>query len=165
MTDDTPAVTLEPIRPDAYVRWRERAIVGYAADKVRVGAWPADEAEALARHEFEVLLPDGPLTTSHDLREIVTAAGEAVGVLWFGPVRDGEPRKAFIWDIEIDPDARGRGYGRAAMLALEAVARADGYDTIGLHVFGDNEIARNLYRSVGYAETDVQMSKSIAVGP
>ncbi len=67
----------------------------------------------------------------------------------------------FIWDIVIDPGRRGRGYGRAAMEALEPLARSLGYDTIRLHVFGHNEVARSLYSAVGYTETDVQMAKRI----
>lgn len=162
MTDQRPAVTLEPMRPDAYDRWLGRAIRGYADDKVRVGAWPAEEAAERSAREFATLLPDGLATPDHYLREVVTMAGDPVGVLWFGPVRGETPGMAFIWDIEIDEAQRGRGYGRAAMLALEPVARELGFDSIGLHVFGDNEVARNLYRSVGYAETDVNMRKSIA---
>ena len=46
------------------------------------------------------------------------------------------------------------------MEALE-VARALGYDAIRLHVFGDNAVARRLYRAVGYEETDVTMRKRL----
>jgi ribosomal protein S18 acetylase RimI-like enzyme len=67
----------------------------------------------------------------------------------------------FIWDIEVVEAARGHGYGRAALAALEPIARDLGYDAIGLHVFGDNEIARGLYRSSGYVETDVSMRKAL----
>ncbi len=45
--------------------------------------------------------------------------------------------------------------------ALEVLARELGYDAIGLHVFGDNEVARALYRSAGYVETDVTMRKRL----
>ena len=68
---------------------------------------------------------------------------------------------AFIWDIAIVAEYRGRGYGRAALQALEPLVRELGYDSIGLHVFGDNEVARQLYRSVGYMETDVSMQKRL----
>jgi ribosomal protein S18 acetylase RimI-like enzyme len=82
--------------------------------------------------------------------------------LWFAP--DGEIGRgtAFIWDIVIRPEYRGRGYGRAALEALEALVGALGYDAIRLHVFGDNDAAYHLYRSVGYSETDVSMVKRLA---
>jgi len=154
-------VTLEPISPEAFERWRTVAIRGYAADKVRVGAWPAEGAEERSERDFATLLPDGLATPGHHFRSIVNDAGVAVGVLWFGPLREIGRGMCFIWDIEVDAKARGRGYGRAALLALEPVARDLGYDEIGLHVFGDNEIARNLYRTAGYVETDVNMRKPL----
>ena len=88
-------------------------------------------------------------------------AGEVVGTLWFGPRHETDPGTCFIWDIEVLAEARGRGYGRAALVALEPIARDLGYSTIGLHVFADNEVARQLYRSSGYTETDVMMRKTL----
>jgi len=117
-------VTLEPISPEAFERWRTVAIRGYAADKVRVGAWPAEGAEERSERDFATLLPDGLATPGHHFRSIVNDAGVAVGVLWFGPLREIGRGMCFIWDIEVDAKARGRGYGRAALLALEPVARS-----------------------------------------
>ncbi|MEO5917950.1 MAG: GNAT family N-acetyltransferase [Candidatus Limnocylindrales bacterium] len=146
---------------EAFAVWRASSIRAYAADKVRVRAWSADEADARAEREFRQLLPDGQATPNHEIRAIVDQAGTQVGVLWFGPTRGGGPGELFIWDIEVDPALRGRGYGRAALAALEAVAGELGFQSIGLHVFGDNDIARNLYRSSGYEETDVNMRKQL----
>lgn len=147
--------------PQTFERWRVTAVRSYAADKVRVGAWPAAGAEARADHEFTSLLPQGLATPDHDLRSIVSETGEVVGMLWFGPLREADQRTCFIWDIEVAEEARGLGYGRAALLALEPIARDRGYTEIGLHVFGDNEVARHLYRSSGYVETDVTMRKTL----
>jgi GNAT superfamily N-acetyltransferase len=144
---------------ETFDRWRAGAVRGYAADKVRVGTWPAKGAEERADREFTRLLPQGLGTPNHELRSIVTKSGEGVGMLWFGPLRETDRGTCFIWDIEVLAEARGHGYGRAALLALEPVARALGYHEIGLHVFGDNEVARNLYRTSGYVETDVTMRK------
>ena len=46
-----------------------------------------------------------------------------VGVLWLGEPYDGEPDALWVYDIEIDPDHRGRGLGRDPMLLAEAEAR------------------------------------------
>jgi ribosomal protein S18 acetylase RimI-like enzyme len=147
--------------PEAFEAWRVASIAGFAADMVRIGAWPAAEAEAKASAELEQILPAGRATAGHEFHSIVTDGGETVGHLWFGP-HDGVGRgAAFIWDIAIVAGARGRGYGRAALLALEPLVRQLGYETIRLHVFGDNEVARHLYRSTGYVETDVSMQKRL----
>lgn len=147
--------------PDAFARWQDEAIRSYAADKVRVGTWSEADAIERSTREYASLLPEGLATPGHELRSVVTADGEVVGMLWFGPSDELGTDVAYIWAIEIDAAHRGRGYGRAALLALEPLARSLGYSSIGLHVFGDNEVARDLYRSAGYVETDVSMRKPI----
>jgi ribosomal protein S18 acetylase RimI-like enzyme len=47
------------------------------------------------------------------------------------------------------------------MLFAEAEARRRAFDRIGLNVFGGNEVARHLYRSLGYAEKAMFMGKSL----
>jgi RimJ/RimL family protein N-acetyltransferase len=47
------------------------------------------------------------------------------------------------------------------MLALEEQALALGYTRVELNVFGGNEVARRLYRALGYTETAVAMAKNI----
>jgi ribosomal protein S18 acetylase RimI-like enzyme len=154
-------VTLEPMSVHAWEQWRVGAVRGYGADKVRAGTWPAEGAEARADREFTDLLPEGLATPGHELCSIVNEAGEVVGTLWYGPLHEVGDGSCFIWDIEVLAEARGRGYGRAALVALEPIARDRGYNAIGLHVFGDNEVARHLYRSSGYVETGVMMRKTL----
>ena len=50
------------------------------------------------------------------------------------------------------------------MLLLEDEARSLGLTRISLNVFGGNEVARSLYRSLGYAEKAVAMSKELSSG-
>jgi len=140
-------VTLRPMPADVWNAWRAASIRAYASDMVRVGAWPAEDAEARATSLFARLVPDGQATAGHEFRSIVNEAGRGA---------------AFLWDIVVDPEHRGRGYGRAALEALEALVPTLGYDAIKLHVFGDNDVARHLYRAVGYSETDVSMIKRLA---
>ena len=63
---------------------------------------------------------------------------------------------------EIDEGRRGRGFRRAAMQLAEREARARGIGRVELNVSGGNEVARSLYRSLGYTETSVQMAKELA---
>jgi ribosomal protein S18 acetylase RimI-like enzyme len=154
-------VALPPMEQAVWEAWRVASIARYAADMVRVGSWPPESAEERAAALFGRMVPQGRDTAGHEFRSIVTQEGAPVGALWFAAEHEVGHGTAFIWDIAIDPAHRGRGYGRAAMEALEPLARSLGYDTIRLHVFGDNAIARGLYRAVGYAETDVSMIKRI----
>ena len=154
-------VTLRPMSATTWEQWRIATIREYAIDKVRVGAWPAEGAESRATLEFARLLPDGRATSGHDFRSIVNEEGEVVGAVWLGPTDEIGLGAMFIWDIVVAAAFRGRGYGRAALSLIEPIARELGYDAIRLHVFGDNDVARNLYRSAGYVETDVSMLKQL----
>ncbi len=155
------SVTLRPMALDEWAAWRDAAIEAYAADMIRVGAWPADGAVVRAVAEFERFAPNGRETPGHEFRTIVTDDGETVGAVWFAPNEAIGQGSLFLWDIAIAAPFRGRGYGRAALEALDRAALQLGYHSIRLHVFGDNEIARNLYRSAGYVETDVTMVKHL----
>jgi len=73
----------------------------------------------------------------------------------------GGRRVLFVYDISIDPRFQGRGYGRATMTLAEGEARARGISRLELNVFGGNDVARGLYRSLGYVETAVQMAKDL----
>jgi len=67
----------------------------------------------------------------------------------------------WVWDVVIDPEHRGQGYGRAAMQLAETYAHARGARTLGLSVFGFNSAARGLYESLGYETTSVKMRKHL----
>jgi ribosomal protein S18 acetylase RimI-like enzyme len=47
------------------------------------------------------------------------------------------------------------------MLLAESEARRRGLHRVALNVFGGNEVARNLYRSLGYGENAILMSKNL----
>jgi len=152
---------LTPMTPAGFDAWLAHAVGDYADDKIRSGAWLPDEALERSRLEFAALLPDGLATRDHHLYTLEDeAAGKAVGMIWVAVVSWGKPM-AFIYDIVVDEDERGKGYGKQAMLALEDVVRGLGLDSIGLHVFGHNAIARDLYLKVGYEITDINMVKKL----
>ena len=87
----------------------------------------------------------------------IWAVEDDVGTVFVG-IRDAG---AWLYDITIDEEERGRGYGRAAMTALEDEVRALGHDSIALNVWGANEVARGFYTSLGWAEESVHMRKRL----
>ncbi len=62
-----------------------------------------------------------------------------------------------LWLARRGSDARGRGVGRALMLAAQDRARDLGALAVGLTVFGPNTTARRLYESLGHLVTARQM--------
>jgi ribosomal protein S18 acetylase RimI-like enzyme len=147
---------------DDYRAFHREAVDGYVGQLVDSGGWTRAEAQVKADADFGRLLPDGLSTPDQHLTLIVDeASGEVVGRLWFSGMERNGRRYLYVHDLEVHPAARGRGHGRSAMLALEVEARRLGYDELRLNVFGHNEVARGLYRSLGYAEVAVEMQKHL----
>lgn len=156
-------LALRPLREDELPDYLERGRASYARDMVAHAGIPEAAAQAKAERDWQSLLPDGLASAGQFLFALEdTSTGERVGDLWFAE-RDSDfgDKAAFIYSIEIFAEFRGRGLGRQAMTLLEEEVRSRGLERIALNVFGGNDVARGLYRSVGYAETAVFMSKAL----
>jgi ribosomal protein S18 acetylase RimI-like enzyme len=149
---------LVPIQQEDFKPYLERGIREYADDHVRNGNWSAEEALERSRKEFEQLLPDGVNSRDQFLYSIVDETeGDKIGLLWV-QVKD---QKAFIYDFIIDESFRGKGYGKQALLALDEKLKSMDVESVGLHVFGDNITAQELYRKMGYQITGIHMKKTL----
>lgn len=156
-----PLVTLCPMSKDAYQLWLDHCTLDYAKDKMSALEIPEEEALDLSRQSFRTLLPNGLETVGHYLHAIVDAHEMQVGTLWFAIQTQWGITSAFIYDLEIDPDQRRRGYAHAAIVSLENEVISLGASRIGLHVFGRNHGAKSLYDQLGYQVTDISMAKTI----
>jgi RimJ/RimL family protein N-acetyltransferase len=156
------AVFLAPMSAAAHADYVEAAIAGYAEDNVASGRWPAEDALARSRADFDASLPQALETPDNYLLEIRTAGtGLTVGSIWFAVQEKHGLRTAFVYDVEIRPGYRRQGYATAAFQALEPLVRDLGLTSIGLHVFGHNSGAQALYGKLGYEVTGVNMQKRL----
>lgn len=156
----SPATSLRPMRADEFPAFVDESKRGYARDIQENGGQTAEFANRKSEEDHAAVLPKGLDTPGHELF-VVEAGGQRVGVLWLAERDSGGRRVYWIYNVEIDEEHRGRGYGRAAMLLAEEEARRRGLSRIELNVFGGNDVARGLYRSLGYAENSVQMAKDL----
>jgi len=138
----------------------ERTIPEYAEDKVRAGHWAESEALERSRKEFADELPQG-LQTENNYLYTLYDDDNAVGLIWMRANIDRPTNDGFILELYVEEKYRGKGYGKQIMLLIEEKARELGLKAIGLHVFGSNKIAQNLYKAVGYEVTSVNMSKTL----
>jgi GNAT superfamily N-acetyltransferase len=117
---------------------RSGLIREYAAAHVRAGNWTAVEAEKRAAEQTDALLPQGVDTPGVLMLMAETPEADPVGHLWLALERTpGTGDGAWIYDIEIEEEQRGRGFGRALLQAAEEEAARNGVDAIGLNVFGN----------------------------
>lgn len=153
-----PLMILQPMNEAEYADWSKRATLDYATAKRKANDLTEKEAHDLAVRSFAELLPHGVRTPGHHLYTM-KEGGENVGTVWLG---FKSPGRAFVFDIIVEENHRGHGYGRSAMRQLETEARRLGATRIGLHVFGYNKMAIQLYISLGYETTDLVMEKSLS---
>lgn len=91
-------------------------------------------------------------TPPDQLLLLAEEAGVVLGFVYVVTNRDyfsGEAH-AYVEDLAISPDARGKGVARALMQAAEDWTREQGHHRIRLAVWYQNERARGLYEHLGY---------------
>jgi RimJ/RimL family protein N-acetyltransferase len=152
------AIKLAPMNEEQYIRFLDAAIKNYADDKVKARTWAKNEALEKSQLEFSTLLPNGIATDDHVLFSVEND-GQQIGILWLHIRNKNNEKQAFIYDIELFEEERGKGFGKATMAALDDYANQVGIKKIGLHVFAHNPRAIALYEKCGYETTDISMSK------
>ena len=155
---------IRPMTAEEFDAYRERSISEYAAEHVRAGNWSPSQAEKLAAKEMDDVLTDGVDTRGMLLLVAEIESAGLIGLVWV-ELQHRRTTGAWIYDIQIVPEQRGRGYGRALLRAAEREAQKRGVNSIALNVFGENVVARKLYESSGYEVTSLFMRKALDSGP
>lgn len=144
-----PGVRLsEPAVAD-YEEWLTRLNADFVAALTGAGV-PAAQAEAHARSSYAAALP-------HSTVLALDTPDATAGRVWL----TATPPSGWIQAVQVSPGHRGRGFGRALMLAAEARCRAAGVTGLGLNVFTANTVALRLYDSLGYRVRMRQLWKSL----
>jgi ribosomal protein S18 acetylase RimI-like enzyme len=153
---------ITPMSEAEYNIWAPRSRASYAADKMKASSLTKEEADKIAQADFERLLPEGLKSKDNFLFTLRDEKQNLAGFGWFVVRGPEENRRAFVCDIVVEEAYRGKGYGKQLMLFMEYEAKKMKLKRIGLHVFGFNEKAIGLYRSLGYETTDLVMDKSLS---
>lgn len=144
---------------DDLTRWVPAVFAGYVEERIGAGE-SRESAWAESAAQQRVLFPGGvPADGQHVMNLVVD--GEAVGVLWMGLPLGGAEDTWFVFYVEIAEAHRSRGLGRQAMQAAEEWTIAHGGRRIALSVFGSNDLARELYDSLGYQVMATSMFKDL----
>lgn len=154
------AITFAPMSEKRFNQYLEVKLEDYANEHVKAGNWSRENALENAKKQFDQLLPEGLHTKDQKLSTVMDG-DEAVGILWLHVKSNENDKRAFIYDIELDENQRGKGYGTATMAHLEAYAKEEGITQIGLHVFAHNKSALALYQKMGFEAAGYNMTKEI----
>lgn len=151
--------TLRPMTEAEYKPYLSMMLEDYAQVRARNLNTSLEQEMEESRKQIGELLPNGIRSEGHRIWTVVDDAGEGVGTLW---VFINEAQKdAFIYEIHIDEEQRGKGYGKRTLELLEEELRPLGIKSISLNVFGDNAVAQRLYQKQGYGITSMHMKKMI----
>jgi GNAT superfamily N-acetyltransferase len=152
--------SLRPLTSEELSEFIDGDIERYVEERVRSGE-PPEVARRIALEQSKALFPDGTPAAGQLLFQVLNNDGTAVGTLWIGPQDADHPQAFWVWDVRIEEAFLGKGYGRAAMELAEAEARLRGATELGLDVFGHNQVARQLYESMGYVARSIRMNKKL----
>jgi ribosomal protein S18 acetylase RimI-like enzyme len=155
-------VTLRRMTPTEFDSVINTAFASFLAEWVTTGQIRQEDVPAEILRRREQTLPGG-LDTEHMLLLIGEVDDARVGWIWLAlPGAPGHTSTAWVYNVEVDEAYRGKGYGRAMMLAAERELVQRGVNTLGLNVFGTNGAAIGLYEQLGYQIISQQMSKPLA---
>ena len=119
----------------------------------------AESGYPLDRRRAEVAFSE--LLTDRELGQVWLMLAEPgpVGyvVLTLGYSLEYGGRDAFVDDLFIQSDFRGRGLGKLAMEEVRAACAERGVRALHLEVARDNAAAHSLYRRAGFVDTDRQL--------
>ncbi|MCV9884975.1 GNAT family N-acetyltransferase [Metabacillus halosaccharovorans] len=111
-----------------------------------------------ARKQLNNLLPKGIETFNHHLFNIYED-DRLIGFIWIKVEK--EKKSAFLYEIFIFEEYRGKGLGTKVMKNVEDWLEQEGIYYFKLHVFGRNEGARKLYEELGFEIAGINMLKTI----
>ena len=151
---------LLPLDASRYEAWMQASIRGYAESNVESGRWDASDAMENSERSYVDLLPEGLATPNHYIFELFVG-DDYVGFLWVFVEPEGAVPSAYIYDIEIVAEQRGKGFGKQAMQAVEPWCKERGIQRVGLNVFAFNKPAIGLYEGLGYQMTNFKMQKDL----
>lgn len=121
--------------------------------------YDAEKARAIATQSIDIALPQSVHTAANKLWCIHSAENEdaVIGYLWVILKENA----AWVSDFCLLPAWRGRGFGKAALAAMDAALVALGIGEIGLRVAVHNPVARALYEKSGFQITGFNMHKNL----
>lgn len=157
-------IQLNDMTESEFLNYKPLLIEDYAQDISRNARIPIDEARSRSNNQIDGLLSEGLSTPNHFLYTIRLKNGETdeqIGYLWLNV--DKKKLSCFICDIYLHEPFRGNGWGRKTLELVEIQMTEQNIQKIGLHVFGDNAIARRLYTKLGYQVTGLNMQKWLEV--
>ena len=154
---------LETMTEAQFSAYAEYTCENYARTSPHYRDIPLERSLPEVKRDFMKRLHAGPATPGFFLLAVLLREeGNEKQIGFFDIGRNSaDPKKAYIWNVELDASVRGRGFGKRALALAEDYLRARDITRVGLNVFADNSVARKLYDSAGFKVTQMNMEKKL----
>lgn len=156
-------IHFHPMTEAEFSEYKPFLIENYAQSIAHNYRLSLEEARASSAKQINTLLSQGLATPHQLLYELCLGRGapeERIGYLWLDV--DETKQRCFIYDIYLLEAFRSQGWGRKTLELLEGQLAERKIQRIGLSVFAQNKIARDLYLKLGYEVTGLNMQKWLA---
>jgi ribosomal protein S18 acetylase RimI-like enzyme len=152
-------IRLVPISEQDLKVWLTAMWVDYRTQLMGAG-FTYDEASINIEQNEKALFFDFAPNGDQRIFEVLDNETK-VGTLWLATREERSTGEWFVYDIVIDEEFRGKGFGRSAMQAAEEYVKSQGGTVLALNVFGPNAVAKGLYDSLGYRTMNIAMRKGL----
>lgn len=155
-------VRFVPMTEPEFAAYLAHAVPDYAKAHLDAGDCDESDALAVAKADYDDLLPEGLSTKGQHLYTVhADGQSDAVGMLWFASRERRGKKSAYIYDLQVRPELRGKGYGKATLEALDEMLLGMSIHRVSLNVFGWNTGARALYERHGFTIAGIGMVKKL----
>ena len=153
------SISLKKMSEIEFINYFEDKVMRYSkVQSENVHEVSIEDPLSKARTQLNNLLPNGIETTHHYLFNI-HKDDTLIGFVWLKVEK--EKKSAFLYEIFIFDEYRGKGFGTNVMKIVEEWLEQEGIYYFKLHVFGSNEGARKLYEELGFEVAGINMLKTI----
>ena len=150
-------IRVERMTPEDIVCHKKYAIQEWARYSVMGGARTEEAAHIWASQLINKLIPNPNNSEPQHLFNILLGE-QKIGIFWV----EIKGELAYGRDFEINEEFRGKGYGKAAISAMEKLKREfPQVKKIKLEVHAHNTVAKNLYEQIGFKPYQIVMTKDL----
>lgn len=146
-------VLLEKMTEQDFEQFMEKSSDLYAQDLIKATGMTLAQARQRISKQRSVIIPNGLRTENVFFMKIHDSeTKERVGSIWWGVFPSHNT--AFIIDIYVDDNFRGKGLGSETISEVIKTAKEYAIGDLSLHVFRHNPRAKQLYERIGFKVVD-----------
>ena len=154
-------IHLEPMTEPDFNDYAEISIVDYAKGSPQYRELERAVAIKTVRaFFFTKILPEGFQSKGHLFFSIYHLETK-IGYLHLGEFPALGSKTLHAWNFLIFEPHRGQGFGKKTMMVAEKHLKALGYQRVTLNVWGNNTVALELYKAMGFEINQIQMSRGL----